>query len=67
MWSRVQYRLVVGAIVVAMSAGAGACAKRDASGTDDADAETKRAWQQPTAPAQAEQLRERLIMGQADH
>lgn len=64
MRSDARYRLVVGAIVVA--ALAGACGKWDEAevGTD---AETKRAWQQPTAPAQAEQLRERLIMGQADH
>lgn len=64
MRSRVQYRLVVGAIVVAVLAGA--CSKQDEAEMDT-DAETKRAWQQPTAPAQAEQLRERLIMGQADH
>lgn len=64
MRSRVQYRSVVGAIVVA--ALAGACGQGNAPGMDE-DAETKRAWQQPTAPAQAEQLRERLIMGQADH
>lgn len=66
MRARVQYRLVVGAIVVA--ALAGACGKRDAPGADaDTDTEIKRAWQPPSAPAQAEQLRERLIMGQADH
>lgn len=55
--------LVVAICLVAL---AGACGKRDAPGVD-ADSESKRAWQQPTAPAQAEQLRERLIMGQADH
>lgn len=62
-------RMRVGALlVVAIGLGAlaGACGNRDEAETDT-DAETKRAWQQPASPAQAEQLRERLIIGQSDH
>lgn len=64
MRSGARHRVVISAIVVAVFVGA--CDKRNEAEMD-ADAETKRAWQQPSAPAQAEQLRERLIMGQADH
>lgn len=64
MCSGARYRLLVGAIFIATLAG-GCGGAQDPE--TDADAVAKQAWMQPTSPEQADQLRHRLILGQADH
>ncbi len=63
MRSGAHYRLLAGAMIVA--ALAGGCG--EARAPRGADTVTKQAWMQPAPPEQADQLRQRLIVGQADH
>ena len=64
MRSGAHYRLLVGAVFVATLAGGCGGVQDPKTG---ADAAAKQAWMQPTSPEQADQLRHRLIIGQADH
>jgi hypothetical protein len=64
MHSGAHYRLLVGATIVAALAG-GCGGGQDPKTGDDAAA--KQAWMQPTSPEKADQLRQRLIIGQEDH
>lgn len=64
MLSGAQLRFWVGAFLIAtLTIG---CGKTQDS-SKGADAAEKQAWIQPTSPEQADQLRQRLITGQADH
>ncbi|HEU5339291.1 MAG TPA: hypothetical protein VFU39_08405 [Sulfuricaulis sp.] len=59
-----RYRLLVGAIFIATLVGGCGGVQNSRS---DADNVAKQAWMSPTSPEQADQLRHRLIIGQADH
>lgn len=64
MRSSAHYCLLAGAIIVATLVGG--CGGVQNSRTD-ADNVAKQAWMSPTSSEQADQLRHRLIIGQADH